>query len=240
VEISDDRTGAFLVLDAGSGIVGLGETLVGEPRAVPILLTHYHPDHTQGLPFFSPLYKPGWVPAIWAPLLARVDQAGVDALFRPPFLPVPFEQLPSRPRVTLVQPGEIEVGGYRIGVQPLTHPGGAFAYRVHDNGKDLVYAPDHEFGDPDVDERLAAFALNAEAVILDAHFTPEELPQHKGWGHASWRQATDFASSCGAGHLWLFHHKPGRSDSDLSAIEAQARRVFPATSTAAEGRSFEL
>jgi glyoxylase-like metal-dependent hydrolase (beta-lactamase superfamily II) len=51
LEITDDETGQTLVIDAGSGIVGLGPALTGTPRELPILLTHYHWDHLQGLPF---------------------------------------------------------------------------------------------------------------------------------------------------------------------------------------------
>ena len=54
-----------------------------------------------------------------------------------------------------------------MSVQPLNHPGGAFAYRIHGDGGDIVYATDHEFGDPRVDEELAAFASGASALILD-------------------------------------------------------------------------
>src|SRR6185437_11321118 len=50
VEIHDARRGARLLLDAGSGIVGVGRSLGVEASAIPILLTHYHWDHTQGLP----------------------------------------------------------------------------------------------------------------------------------------------------------------------------------------------
>src|SRR6476620_5530864 len=67
IEIRDDRAGAHLILDAGSGIVGVGRALGAGPGAVPILLTHYHWDHTQGLPFFDPFYHPGGAAAIWAP-----------------------------------------------------------------------------------------------------------------------------------------------------------------------------
>ena len=81
---------------------------------------------------------------------------------------------------------------------------------------DLVYATDHEFGNAEIDDGLAAFAQNAAAVVYDAHFTPEESPQHAGWGHSDWHQCADFASAAGAGHLWLFHHKPGRSDADVT------------------------
>ena len=77
-------------------------------------------------------------------------------------------------------------------------------------------------------------------MISDAHFTPEELPHHSGWGHASWHQVAHFASACSVGQLWLFHHKPGRSDEDLAAIEDTARRIFPETTAAKEGVSFEI
>jgi phosphoribosyl 1,2-cyclic phosphodiesterase len=240
VEISDDRTGALLVLDAGSGIVGLGESLEGPPRPVPILLTHYHWDHTQGLPFFSPFFHRGWSPSVWAPKLAGVSLEWVQRIFDSPYFPVPFDHLPSRPTVTLVDTGAVEIGGFHVSVLPLNHPGGAFAYRVQGNGGAVVYATDHEFGNREIDERLAAFCRNAAAIISDAHFTPEELPKHRGWGHSSWRQVVEFASACGGGHFWLFHHKPGRSDRDISAIELEARRVFPSTSAARDSLSFEI
>ena len=240
VEIRDEDRDALLVLDAGSGIVGLGEALSDPPRPVPILLTHYHWDHTQGLPFFSPFFKPRWTPSLWCPKLAGVSLEWVQTIFSSPNFPVPFEQLPNRPRVTMVGPEAMEVGGFSITVLPLNHPGGAFAYRVRGKNGDLVYATDHEFGNAAVDAQLKTFCKDAAALISDAHFTPEEMPSHRGWGHASWRQVSEFAGSCGAGHLWLFHHKPGRSDRDLSAIELAARRIFPSTTAARESLSFEI
>lgn len=240
VEIRDERTGAVLILDAGSGIVGLGEALGTVPQPIPILLTHYHWDHLQGLPFFSQFYQPGWRPTIWAPIFKHVDLAWLDTIFQQPFFPVPIEALPSRPAMALVPPHESAIGGFRIRAQPLTHPGGAFAYRIQGSTGDVVYATDHEFGNQAVDDALAEFCRGAGAVILDAHFTPDELPARKGWGHGTWRQCATFAAAVGAGQLWLFHHKPGRTDEDLAAIEARAREMFPATRAASEGDSFEV
>ena len=119
-----------------------------------------------------------------------------------------------------------------MSAQPLNHPGGSLAYRVRGSSGDLVYATDHEFGDQKIDEALLEFSAGAAAVVLDAHFTPDELPAHKGWGHSDWTQCARFAEACGAGRLWLFHHKPGRSDEALDAIEAEARRLFPRTDAA--------
>lgn len=241
IEVRDDRTGALLILDAGSGIVGVGHSLGTMPHPIPILFTHYHWDHTQGLPFFEPFYAPGWTPSIWAPVFKGVSLEWVETIFESPYFPVPFEQLPNRPTVTLVRPGPpIEIGGFRVSVQPLNHPGGAFAYRVHGDTGDLVYATDHEFGDPAIDHELALFSAGAKALISDAHFTPAELQRHVGWGHASWQQVTTLAARCQVGRVWLFHHKPGRTDIDLMAIESQARLLFPATTAAKEGVEFEI
>lgn len=239
IQVTDEATNV-LVLDAGSGIVGVGPALGNSPRAVPILLTHYHWDHLQGLPFFAPFYLDGWSSTIWAPRLPQVDLAWVDTIFRSPFYPVPYDHLPSRPAVRLVEPGEQEIGGFRIGVQALNHPGGAFAYRIRGASGDLVYATDHEFGNPAVDEALARFAHGARALILDAHFTPEELRLHAGWGHSSWAQCAEFAAAHDIGRLWLFHHKPGRSDQAMREIEGKARRIFAATDAAREGESFDV
>src|SRR5262249_49686301 len=141
-EISDDRTGALLVLDAGSGIVGLGEALGGPPRPVPILLAHYHWDHTQRLPFFSPLCKPGWTPSLGAPKLSGVSLEWVETIFGSLSVPVPSDHLPRKPAVTRVTPEYIEIGGFHVSVLPLNHPGGAFAYSIRGDQGDVVYATD--------------------------------------------------------------------------------------------------
>ena len=240
LEISDERTGSTVIFDAGSGVVGLGQRLSGPPRELPIVLTHYHWDHLQGLPFLAQIYVPGWQPRIFAPVLQSHDPEWVDTIFRSPFFPVPYDRLPNRPSVELITPGEMRIGGFELSAIALNHPGGALAYRVRGTTGDVVYATDHEFGNPKYDEPLAAFSRGAAAIIMDAHFTPEEMPQHVGWGHGDWRTCAQFAAQHDIGGLWLFHHKPGRTDEELVRIRADAQRVFPATETASEGEAFQL
>ena len=241
IEIIDDHSGAILVLDAGSGIVGLSPSqLTPTPRPVSLVLTHYHWDHLLGLPFFATLYQPGWEFAIHAPALESHDPKWLDMMFNSPFFPVPYHQLPNKPNVAMVQPGRVSVVGFHVTALGLNHPGGALAYRIKGKHGDFVYATDHEFGSPSFDEPLGDFAKGSSAIVLDAHFTPEELPHHRGWGHSDWRQCTEFAARHGIGRLFLFHHKPGRSDHALDEIRGQARKVFAATDTASEETEFEI
>src|SRR5579864_4386057 len=53
VRLSD---GSLIILDAGSGIRSLGAAL-GD-CACTLLISHYHWDHIQGLPFFGPAFNP--------------------------------------------------------------------------------------------------------------------------------------------------------------------------------------
>jgi len=54
------------------------------------------------------------------------------------------------------------------------------------------------------------------------------------------QQGAAFTAANGIGRLWLFHHKPGRTDAEVQAIEVEARRIFGATSAAGEGMSFKV
>jgi phosphoribosyl 1,2-cyclic phosphodiesterase len=240
VEVRDGRTGNALILDAGSGIVGAGQAIAADGGSAPVLLTHYHWDHMQGLPFFEPFYTTGRPTEIWAPHLGTIDPAWVETIFQHPFYPQPFDQLPSKPALRLISAGETEVGGFRVASHLLNHPGGALAFRVRGTEGDLVYATDHEFGDAPRDEAFGRFARGARAIILDAHFTPDELAAHRGWGHSSWEQCARFAAAHDIGQLWLFHHRPGRTDADVMAIQAAADKRFAGARAASEGLTFEV
>src|ERR1044072_2883653 len=79
LEVHEERSGRRLILDACSGIVGVGGALEGVSD-IPIVLTHYHWDHVQALPFFAPLYRAGAAAVVWAPTLGR-RFADIDTMF---------------------------------------------------------------------------------------------------------------------------------------------------------------
>src|SRR5262245_49808158 len=58
-----------VILDAGTGIIALGEALGKRLPRPPlhIFLSHMHHDHIEGLRFFQPFYQPGWECNVYGP-----------------------------------------------------------------------------------------------------------------------------------------------------------------------------
>lgn len=225
----DDR---ILVLDAGTGIIDLGEALVGgEAGSVDLLISHAHLDHVMGLPFFAPLFRPDWKVTLW---FAGVDgapdaEALLATVVSPPLTPfrrdafscdLALRQLPGK--------GEVEFGPRtRLVTAPLTHPGGATGFRVEHSGRSFAYASDFEPDDGTGDASLCGLIQEADLAFLDCTYTPEEYGRHRGFGHADWLSAAKLAKRAGLRNLGLFHHAPGRCDASVAAIEAAARAVHP-------------
>ena len=84
-------------------------------------------------------------------------------------------------------------------------------------------------------EKSWQLAKNSDILIHDAHFTPEDLSLHKGWGHSTWKHAVDVAKSSNSKQLVLFHHNPIYEDSKLDAIESIAQENFKETISAKQG-----
>jgi len=103
-----------LIIDAGSGAIGLGEALMRRASTTPaqntdvtLLLTHAHHDHLCGLPFFAPLYDSRFHVRFFGPDLAnmRFDDI-VAGYMRAPYFPVDFHSLPSRRTLRTLRDGD--------------------------------------------------------------------------------------------------------------------------------------
>jgi phosphoribosyl 1,2-cyclic phosphodiesterase len=240
----------ILILDAGTGIRDLGHTLLKARGSAGLELylffSHYHWDHVQGLPFFEPLYQPGNTLHLFGPRPAlgvpSTPEGVLNFVFRPPFFPVTLDQLRSTYHIKELESGsELLLGATRIRTCRLNHPQGSLAYRIEDAGLSVVYATDHEPGKPEFDQALTAFAQEADVLIADAQYRPEELAREKaGWGHSSWRNSVELAREAQVKSLILFHHEPYRADEELDEFLRQSRQRFPATWAAAEGMVLEV
>jgi len=149
VEVRGEE-GGCLILDAGTGLRGLGQKLAAEQgtQAVPahyhLILSHVHWDHIQGLPFFQPAYMPGTRIAIYA-LRAAADelQQVIGGITRHEFFPVPLAAVPADFEFHEVTPGKgFVIDDFEVMPVALNHPFGAVGYRIDGDGTSLAYVSD--------------------------------------------------------------------------------------------------
>lgn len=232
-----------IVLDAGTGLRALGQRMLaaGDERKLTLLLSHYHWDHIQGLPFFTPIYMPGTeieVVGQKSGLLGVRD--ALELQMGAPVFPVRFGDLPSRIVPREVRPREqFDVGEARVRVARGNHPGGVLAYRIDFGGASLVYATDTEHY-ACLDPELFALAEGATMLVYDAQYTEAEYRAKVGWGHSTNVAAAELARASGVEQLVLFHHDPTRDDAGVAAMEAETQGLFAATVAAREGATFRL
>jgi len=73
-------------------------------------------------------------------------------------------------------------------------------------------------------KEFVAFLDGVHLLIHDAMYTPEELEEHRGWGHSTFEEAVALAGEAGVQRLVLFHHEPEHGDEDIDGLVAAARR----------------
>ena len=239
VKCGDER----IVLDAGTGLRALGNALLKTPSSLSmtLLLSHFHWDHIQGLPFFVPAYMPQTKLSVVGSSDGRHSLR--DKLSRQmtePHFPVQLDDLSAELTYREARSGQrFDVGDVHVRVARLNHPGGVFAYRLEHEGQSLVYATDTEHY-ACVDPTLRALAQGADVVIYDAQYTPDEYHAKVGWGHSTFVAGVELARSAGVKQLVLFHHDPQRTDEGVATIERETRALFPNAIAAREGLVIEV
>jgi phosphoribosyl 1,2-cyclic phosphodiesterase len=230
LELSD---GTALILDAGTGIRGLGVGLSGSTQ-ISILLTHLHLDHIQGLMFFPPCFKSEAEITIWGPASpeATLEQR-VARYISAPLSPVEVRELPCELSFHDSPPTEWEIGPARIRAEAVSHRGPTLGYRVTDANLTVAYIPDHE---PGLGARLETLepdwisgfdlACGADLLIHDCQYTDEEYPEHVGWGHSKLEDTLTFARRVEARRVLLFHHDPLHTDDFLDSFFGAAVQMW--------------
>lgn len=262
--------GHRIIVDAGTGIAPLGRRLLAQRKqegraiSVVLLLTHGHHDHLAGLPHFVPFYDPTTEVHAFGPASVGTEEA-VRRMFRSPWFPVCFSELPSRwtfrdvrdsEIILLDEPGSPPRLNHRAEANGAPEPGqvvvrilrclghprhGVLVYRVEHDERAVVIATDVE-GMPGGDVRLRRFAKGADLLVHDAQYSQKTylgVPK-QGFGHSTPEMAAEMASGAGVGRLLLTHHAPESDDEQVDELVAEARGIFEATDAAREGLAIEL
>jgi len=250
--------GTLVILDMGTGAAVLGRELMarGEPSRGHILISHTHWDHIQGIPFFAPLFVPGFEWDIYGPRgLHQGLRQTLAGQMQSTYFPVTLEQLGATIRYRELVEGRLRIGDIEVTCRYLNHPALTLGYRLEADGAALVYACDHEphshalatgVGDfLGEDRRHAEFLASADLVVHDAQYRASEYPQKIGWGHSTIEYACAVARLAKVGQLALTHHDPMRDDAAIDALVDSLRTegfrlAGPHIVAAAEGHEVEL
>lgn len=235
-----------IILDAGTGIRRLGQQLLREhPQRITgtLLFSHTHWDHIQGFPFFYPAFvRRNRFVVIGEKKIGRKLEAVLADQVVQPYLPFGYRELEADLIVKEINNGELMVIGDDtiVKARALDHPGGCLGYRIENRNTVLAYCSDTTHRDGELNQNVLRLARNADLLIHDAQYSPEQKALYPTYGHSSWRDAACVAKEANVGTLALFHHDPDSSDDDLLTFLAQARAIFPRTFLAYEGATLQL
>lgn len=251
-------SGPLVVLDAGTGMRVLGDTLMraAKPCEVDLLLSHTHWDHIQGFPFFKPLSVAGTKVRIYG---AAQEGVGLDDILRrqmdPMVFPVPLKALAASLSITEIGVGCFELADFEVRSFCLRHPGTTLGYRLRPirGGREVAYLTDNELGPggrypvpADWRAQLVRFLEGVDTLIHDAMYSEGIIRARAGWGHSTPRQAVELAAEAGCPRLILFHHDPEHDDVALDELvrdaQAYAQACAPglAVEPACEGSQIRL
>jgi len=235
-------TGERLIIDAGTGIRELGNSVLGEmPLDAHIIFSHTHYDHVIGYPFFVPFYVPGNHFKVYGPALFNKSFRSVMTdLLSYSFFPVRLDEMAGTTKFYDMKEETVEMGSFSVQAVYANHPVTTLAYRITCDGKSIIFTGDtepyfnHLDGEADVDpddfeevcdiiaeqnNKWLKFLKDADLVLYDAQYTEEEYPKFKGWGHTSMNVAVNNCLKANVKKVLLTHHEPRRTDAQIDALE---------------------
>jgi len=243
----------LLICDAGTGIIPLGNELVQQDkiREIMVILTHYHWDHVCGLPFFVPAFVPDWKINFFGPGDSpKLIEEHVSAQMQAPYFPVGTETWLAETNYLTSQNDSFQYGPMKIDFSNVHHPGITYGYKIEVNNKTIIYASDNEcmFIEKSIKHRADEFneeehelykemiheehqselnlIQNADILIHDAQYTPEDYDKKRGWGHSCYIDTINTAIDANVKVLYLFHHDPNYDDDAMEAILKHSNEII--------------
>lgn len=234
----------IVLLDAGTGIVSAGYSLVEQQKKFNILLSHVHWDHIQGFPFFLPAYKDCVHITVMASHLKELG--GLEKVFSmqmtEPYFPVPISSLRAQKEFQDFTCGDSFTlhDEIKITTNALNHPNKATGYRIEYEGHAVAYITDTEHNSKELDQNVLALIEGCDLVIYDSMYTDENFKHHIGWGHSTWQEAIRLCDMANAKSVALFHHDPVNDDKKLDIIDSVARKAWSGAFVAREDMTIEI
>jgi phosphoribosyl 1,2-cyclic phosphodiesterase len=248
LRLDDDE---LIIFDAGTGIRNFGDYLIstGESVKAHLLITHPHWDHIQGFPFFKPAFISGNELTIIGTERKekKLDEIIAEQMNRI-YFPVQLHELKANIKFMPIRDEcTLNINDAVVRTLYVYHPGFTVGYRLEHNGRTLVYISDNEpydskeatkltnfepfvkdlferSGNKDPNQRVYDFCRDADVLIHDATYTPEEYIDRVGWGHSHYLFTMQVAAEANVKRLYLFHHDQNHNDDKVDEILRKCKR----------------
>lgn len=224
---------SIVIIDAGSGIRRLGNSLVKEgKKEVNIIFTHAHWDHILGFPFFKPLYIKGTqINMLGSPVAQESIKQIISKTMQAPNFPVRFEDMKSEISYIVACPDWFKIKGLSITPVHLSHPNQGLGYKFTEDSKGFVFITDNELTHMHPNglkfEDYIEFARGADLLMHDSEYLPEEYAKFtKTWGHSVYLDSLALALEAGVKRFGLFHHNQERTDEQIDKMVLDCRRII--------------
>jgi len=232
------KSGETVIVDAGTGIRRLGESLLRRDiTQCHLLFTHAHWDHVLGFAFFRPLqFSRIKVVVQERDFSGLSTRQMLDRVMQAPFFPVGLADLAAD--ITW-DPGLTQgfsIGSLLVETIPTSHSGGGLGYKFTEGDRSFVFLTDNELGYDHPGgagfDAYLDFCRDADILFHDGEYTADEYSGRVTWGHSSVPQLLDLALRAGVKKLGLFHINQERTDDQMDQIVAQCRADLKKTGSA--------
>ena len=216
-----------LVFDAGSGLFAFQEKLRMQGggkftgmRPVNILISHLHLDHIIGLGMFAPAWAGVDVKLYTIRRGQTPMKEQVLGIFAPPYWPKTMKDLKNVEVIEVKPEIPFEVGVFTVTPFLASHPDATISFHVTDGKKNFVHLLDSEY---DIAAYLdyashRMFFEDADLVVFDACYLPDDYPKFAGWGHSTVRHGVEIAKRWGVKLMMFSHFAQHYSDDELRSL----------------------
>src|SRR5882757_7787442 len=131
VRLGDD----LYIFDCGTGFRSLGRHLQRESHGkaihAHILVSHFHWDHIQGIPFFGPLYdNPENSFSFHSSSRTRTLKRVLEEQMAAPYFPVDMSEMKAQRGFYNLEEGRVQMDGVTVEARWLNHPQGCIGFRL--------------------------------------------------------------------------------------------------------------